>query len=151
MRQSSNRRGHGALIIMVLLVMGIILSLLFGTGGGGSGSGSTTKPGSGSGGTSYMGQVSKTRKQGKAMAQDIATQQLTLLITQYREANSNKLPKGPGDMGDDAVYFKDPWGNEMAFSFENQRGKTLVTYRSKGPDGEANTEDDVSKTDTLPF
>lgn len=142
-----SRRGHGALIIGVLLVLAIVLYLMFGMSTGGSG-GSTSK--GGGGGSTYMGQVGQTRKQGKALAQDISTQQLTLLIVQYREAN-NKLPKAPADLEDSAVYFKDPWGNEMTFSFESARGKTTVTYRSKGPDGEANTEDDVSKTDTLPF
>ena len=144
-----SRRGHGALILVVLIAMAIILYLMFGMSTGSSSGGSTSKPGSG--GSTYVGQVAKTRKQGKATAQDISTQQLTLLITQYRDANNNKLPKGPADLGDDAVHFKDPWGNPMSFSFEDQRGKTVVTYRSKGPDGEAGTEDDVSKTDTLPF
>jgi hypothetical protein len=152
MNQKPNRRGHGALIVMVLISMAIILYLMFGTTGGGSSGGSTTKPGSGGGGTSYMGQVSKTRKQGKETAADISTQQLCVLIAQYRNEN-NKLPKAPADLGDSQSYFKDAWGNEMTFSFEEQKGtgKTAVKFKSKGPDGEANTEDDVTRTDTLPF
>jgi hypothetical protein len=149
MGYNGSRRGHGALIIVVLLALAIVLYLMFGMStGGGSGAGSTSK---GGGGSTYMGQVSKTRKQGKAMAQDISTQQLTILLAQYRQENNNKLPKSPTDLADSQSAFKDPWGNELTFSFEDQRGKTVVTYRSKGPDGEANTEDDVSKTDTLPF
>jgi hypothetical protein len=139
------RRGNGALILVVLIALAIVLYLMFGMNTGGSG-GSTGK---GSGST-YMGQVGETRRQGKAAAAEISTQQLSILIAQYRNEN-NRLPKSPADMGDDRGAFRDPWGNEMTFAFEEQRGKTMVTYRSKGPDGEAGTEDDVSRPDALPF
>ena len=137
------RHGHGALILVVLIAMAIILYLMFGsTGSGGSG---------GSGGnSSYMGQVSQSRKSGKAVAADINTQQLSILIAQYRQENNNKLPASPADF-DNPGSFRDPWGGELSFSFSDSRGKTTVTYKSKGPDGEAGTEDDVTKTDTLPF
>lgn len=151
---AQTRRGNGALIISLLIVMAIILYLMFGsTGGGSSSGGSTTKPGSGSGGTSYMGQVSKTRKQGRETAADISTQQLCVLIAQYKNEHNDKLPKTPADMGDSQGYFKDRWGNEMTFSFEQQKstGKTMVKFVSKGEDGEAGTEDDVTRTDSLPF
>ncbi len=136
------RHGHGALILIVLITLAIVLYLMFGSTGGGSGGGS-------GGGTSYMGQVSKTRSNAKGMAADISTQQLSILIAQYRQEN-NKLPSGPGDF-DNAGAFKDPWGGPLSFSFSEERGKTSVTYKSNGPDGEAGTEDDVTKTDTLPF
>lgn len=143
-----SRRGHGALILVVLISIAIVLYLMFGMSTGGSSGGSTSK--GGGGGSTYMGQVAGTRKQGKETAAEISTQQLSILIAQYRNEN-NRLPKSPADMGDEQGAFRDPWGNEMAFSFEDERGKTKVTYRSKGPDGEAGTEDDVSRTDLLPF
>lgn len=148
----TSRRGHGALIIMVLITMAIVLYLMFGTGGGGGSGGSTSKPGSNSGGSSYMGQVSKTRKQGKETAADISTQHLCVLIAQYRDEN-NKLPKTAADMGDSASYFRDSWGGDLTFSFEENRqtGKVMVKFVSKGEDGQAGTEDDVTRTDSLPF
>jgi preprotein translocase subunit SecG len=138
------RRGHGALILVILIAMAIVLYLMFGSSGsGGSGAGGT-------GNSSYMGQVSQSRKSGKAVAADISTQQLSILIAQYRQENNNKLPKSPADF-DNPGAFKDPWGGELSFAFFETMGKTMVTYKSKGPDGEAGTEDDVSKTDALPF
>lgn len=138
---SCSRHGHGALILVVLIALAIVLYMMFGsTGGGGSG---------GTGGTSYMGQVSQSRKTAKATMSDISTQQLSILIAQYRQEN-RKLPTGPADF-DNPGAFKDPWGGELAFGFADERGRTTVTYTSKGPDGEAGTEDDITKTDTLPF
>ena len=62
---SPRTRGMGALLVVVLVAMLIILLLYF---GGGK--------------SSYMNQVSNTRKQGKQMAQDINTGQLTIMISQ---------------------------------------------------------------------
>lgn len=148
---SDTRRGNGALILSLLIVMAIILYLYFGTGGsGGSGNGSTSKPGSG--GSSYIGQVQQTRKKGREEAIAINTQQLSILIAQYRQENNGKLPKTPSDM-EGGGAFNDQWGHEMTFSFEEnkQTGKTTVKYHSNGPDGEPNTEDDITRTDVLPF
>lgn len=146
------RRGNGAVILSLLIVMAIVLYLLFGmnSGGGSSGGGSTGKPGSG--GSSYMGQVGKTRKQGRETANEISTGQLTQLILMYRDANNGKLPRTPADI-DSPGAFNDQWGHEMTFSFEQNKatGKTTVKYHSNGPDGEAGTEDDVTRTDVLPY
>lgn len=130
----AQRRGNMAFgLIGLLVVMAIILVLMVGINGSG---GSLTA-------------ANTTRKQGKEMAQEIATQQLSILIAQYRQEN-NKLPASPADLESPGA-FNDPWGQEMTFGFETVRGKTRVTYKSKGPDGEANTEDDVTRTDELPF
>jgi hypothetical protein len=131
-RQS--RRGHGALLIALLLAVVIGIFLLYGNMGGGS----------------YMQQVGTTRQQGKQLAQDLNTRQLSMLIAQYRSENG-KLPRTAAEMEQDAA-FKDPWGNPLLFTFEEPRmGATQVTYRSAGPDGEHNTEDDIVKTEPLPF
>lgn len=130
------RRGNGALIILVLLAMAIILFLAFGSGGGGK---------------SYMQTMSTSRKQAKQTVQDINTQQLSILIAQYRQENG-KLPKSPADLENNAADFHDQWNGPLTFTFQEQKvGPTKVIYHSNGPDGEANTEDDVTKTDTLPF
>jgi hypothetical protein len=138
MNGRTSRRGNAGLIIVVLLALAIILYLMFGNMGGGK---------------SYMGTVASTRKQAKQTVQDINTQQMSMLIAMYRQRNG-KLPKSPADMDDDAQFFKDPWGGPLTFTFEESKGgrggATRVVYHSNGPDGEAKTEDDVTKTDTLP-
>lgn len=130
-----HRHGNVAFgLIGLLIVVAIIALLMVGNFGGGS----------------YANHVSQTRKQGRETAAEISTQQLSILIAQYRQENG-KLPKGPADLEQPGV-FNDPWGNEMTFTFETDKfGKTKVTYRSKGPDGESGTPDDVNRTDTLPF
>jgi hypothetical protein len=132
--KTPTRRGHGALILVVLIAMAIMLYLMFGS----------------MGGKSYTQQISQTRKQGKALAQDINTQQLSILIAQYRQENNGKLPTSAADMENERAFL-DPWNHPLKFSFSDERGQTKVTYHSNGPDGEANTEDDVKKTESLPY
>jgi hypothetical protein len=146
---SDTRRGNGALILVVLITIAIVLYLMFGMNSGGSSGGSTSKPGGGS----YMGQVAQTRKQGRETANEISTQQLSILIAQYRQEHNGKLPKSPTDFDDGGASFNDQWGHQMSFSFEENKatGKTVVKYHSNGPDGEPGTEDDVTRTDVLPF
>ncbi len=103
----------------------------------------------GGGGKSYPQQIAETKRQSVEVAQQISTQQLTILLAQYRQEN-NKLPKSPADLDNPGV-FRDQWGNEMTFTFEDRGGVTKVTFRSNGPDGEGGTADDVVRTDTLPF
>ncbi len=133
---SPHRRGSGALILVVLIALLIILILYF---GGGK--------------SSYMNQVSNTRKQGKQVAQDINTGQLTTMISQYRQENG-KLPKTWEDMeGLPRESYMDPWGKPMTFRCEEDKrgGKTKVIFHSDGPDGEPNTEDDINRAETLQF
>jgi hypothetical protein len=130
------RRGSGAFLLVILLALAIVLYLMFGSGGTG---------------TSYMKQVSSARVNAKRTVQQINTQQLSILIGQYRQEHGS-LPKTAADMEADA-YFKDPWGGPITFTFESPRGGavTQVHYHSNGPDGEAKTEDDQDHTDTLPL
>ena len=133
---SPRSRGMGALLVVVLVAMLIILLLYFGGGN-----------------HSYMNQVSNTRKQGKQMAQDINTGQLTTMISQYRQENG-KLPKTWEDMeGLPRESYMDPWGKPMSFKFEEDKrgGKTVVIFHSDGPDGDAGTPDDVNRRETLQF
>lgn len=130
---SPRRRGAGALILVVLIALLIILLLYFNTG--------------------YTQQVSQTRKKGKQLAQDINTQQLTIMISQYRQENG-KLPTSWDQMeGLSKESYTDPWGNLMTFRCEDDKrgGKTKVIFHSDGPDGEAKTEDDINRTETLQF
>lgn len=135
-KSSPHRRGHGALILSVLIAIAIILILMFGNFGGGS----------------YMKQVSNTRKKGKDTAAEISTQQLTILIAQYRQTNG-KLPANWEELEAPAESYRDPWGQPLTFTCETDKrtGSTKVTFRSIGPDGEANTADDVVRTENLPF
>jgi hypothetical protein len=134
---SGARRGSGALILVVLIALAIILYLMFGNGGSGG---------------SYMKQMSNARVNAKRTVQEINTQQLSILIGQYRQEHG-KLPQTAADMEAEA-YFKDPWGGPITFTFESSKGPgggTRVHYHSNGPDGEAKTEDDQDKVDTLPL
>jgi hypothetical protein len=132
------RRGSGAFLLVILLALAIVLYLMFGTGGTG---------------TSYMKQVSNTRANAKKTVQQINTQQLSILIGQYRQEHGS-LPKTAADMEAEA-YFKDPWGGPITFTFETGSGGagavTKVHYHSNGPDLEPKTEDDQDRTDTLPL
>lgn len=126
------RRGHGALILVVLIAMAIILVLMF----------------SGFGGGSYMQQQTTARKQGREMAHTLNTRQLTMLISMYRDQHG-RLPKNAAEL-DNASAFRDQWGNPITFTFEqNPAGQTTVVYRSPGPDGESGTPDDIEHRDTL--
>jgi hypothetical protein len=132
------RRGHGALILIVLITLAIALYLMFGN----------------MGGTSYMQQVGQTKQRGRELAQDLSTRQLSILIAQYR-TEQNRLPKTAADLDNEAA-FRDQWGGPITFTFEEAgRGGgpagTTVIYRSNGPDGIAGTEDDIEKREILPY
>lgn len=134
---SSNphRRGNGALILVVLIAMAIILLLMFGGGN-----------------SSYMNQVSNTKKKGRETVNEINTSQLSLLIAQYRQANG-KLPTTWEEMEAPAASYTDQWGTPMTFTCETDKrtGQTKVTYRSNGPDTEPNTADDIVRKDNVPY
>jgi hypothetical protein len=127
------RHGNGVFLIGLLLVVGIILYLMFG------------KMGS----TTYMDQVKKTRDNGREMARQIRTEQMSLLIAMYRESNK-KLPKTPADLESPGA-FNDGWGVEMSFTFGEQAGKTTVIYLSAGPDNKPGNDDDVKYNDIIPY
>jgi hypothetical protein len=131
--QAASRRGNGALILMVLIVLAIGAFLMFGN----------------MGGTSYMGQVKQARDNGRNMAREIKTDQMTLLIAMYRQTN-RKLPKVPADLESPGA-FNDSWGKELSFTFEERAGKTIVRYASAGPDGVGGNADDKVYEDTLPY
>jgi hypothetical protein len=129
------RRGNGALILVVLIAMAIILFLMF---GGGK--------------SSYMNQVSNTRKKGRETVNEINTGQLSILIAQYRQT-SGKLPATWDEMEAPRESYTDQWGTPMTFTCDTDKrtGQTKVTYRSNGPDTEPNTADDIVRTENVPF
>lgn len=137
MTGSTTRRAFaGFALVGILVVLVIVLIIYFGNGGGGS----------------YAGQMSQARKQGRELAMELNTQQLTLLIATYQQS-SGRLPKTWEEMEAPAASYTDPWGNPMTFTIEEGRGggRTRVIYRSNGQDGEAGTEDDITKSDDLPL
>lgn len=128
-------RGSAAFgLIGLLLVMGIVLYLMFGN----------------MGGTSYMDQVKETRDQGRQLSIDMQTQQLLTSITQYALTN-DELPQSMEDLEAPSGAFLDPWGLQVRFTCEKdpRSGKGLVYVVSAGPDGEFDTEDDLTKTGNL--
>jgi len=122
-------------LLALLIVMGIVLYMMFGTGGNK---------------TSYMDQVKKTRDNGREMAREIKTDQMSLLIAMYRQTN-NKLPAKVADLEAPSGSFNDRWGTEMTFTFVDQGGRTMIKYKSAGPDIQYGTSDDVEYTDSVPY
>jgi hypothetical protein len=129
----SNRGAAGAGLLLVLLALLIMLVLYFSNFGGGS----------------YMKSLGTARHQAKDLVQEINTQQLSILISTYRQTN-NKLPKTAEDLESPGA-FRDPWGRDMTFVFETNGDNTKVIYHSLGPDGQPDTEDDIRKPEQLPF
>jgi hypothetical protein len=129
------RRGYAG-ILMLLVVVLIILMLYFWSAGGSG---------------NYAKQIATTRKRGQEMARDINTQQLVDLIVIYKMNNNDKLPTNAAELEAGAAL-NDQWGKPMSFTFQKdpRTGATTVTFHSDGPDGEANTEDDINKTEPLP-
>lgn len=128
-------RGSAAFgLIGLLVVLAIILYLLFGN----------------MGGTSYMDEVNKGRKQGQQASIDMQAEQLLTCITQYQLAN-DALPKSMEDLEAPAGAFVDPWGLQVRFSCEKdpRSGHGVVHIVSAGPDGEFDTEDDLTTTRDL--
>jgi hypothetical protein len=128
------RRGSGALILVVLIALAIILFLYFGGGKG-----------------SYMNQVKQTRQKGRDTAVAISFDQFNMLIGMYHQRNG-KYPRSVEEMEDDAPSFRDPWGGPVTFTIEESKGRgpAQVRYHSPGPDQTDGTPDDINKTETLP-
>jgi Bacterial type II secretion system protein G. len=101
------------------------------------------------GGKSYMQTVSDSRKQARQQVQDINTQQLNACIVAFKLQN-NRLPKTAEEL-DAGPALLDPWKKPMTFSYENEgsREGTTVVWRSAGPDGIMDTEDDIVKREKL--
>lgn len=135
-------------LIALLIVVAIIFFLFFGVGG----SSSTNTGGSASTGTGgYIGAVGETRKTAKAASFNINTQQIGLLIAQYRDTNKN-LPRTFDDIDAPPSMKVDPWGNPITFTFDEKPGANTirVIYRSNGPDGKPGTSDDQTVTGEIP-
>ncbi len=138
-RQKSRvaRRGNAAFgLIGILVVMAIILYLMFGN----------------MGGTTSMDEVNKARKQGEQVSIDMQAQQLLTSVTQYQLAN-DALPQSMEDLEAPAKAYLDPWGLQVRFTCEKdlRSGKGLLHIVSAGPDGEFETEDDLTMTKDLPM
>lgn len=123
-------RGNAAIgLIGVLVVMAIVLYLLFGN----------------MGGTTYMDEVKKGRDQGQQTNLDMQAQQLLTSVTQYQLAN-DALPRSMEDLEAPAGAYLDPWGLQVRFTCEKDErsGRGVLRIVSAGPDGEFETEDDLT-------
>lgn len=123
-------RGNAAFgLIGVLVVMAIVLYLLFGN----------------MGGTTYMDEVKKGRDQGQQANLDMQAQQLLTSVTQYQLAN-DALPGSMEDLEAPVGAFLDPWGLQVRFTCEKDErsGRGVLRIVSAGPDGEFETEDDLT-------
>jgi hypothetical protein len=120
-------------LIGLLLVMAIVLYLMFGMNGG------------------TMQQAAKTRDNSRQLVIDINTRDLLTLIANHR-VTYDELPADMAALEAAPGSFRDPWGTELTFSYEDARAvPVVVIIESAGPDGEFDTEDDVVKREKLPF
>lgn len=130
-------RGRASVgLIGLLIVTAIGLYLLFGN----------------MGGTSSMNEVKKGREQGQRVGIDMQSEQLITVITQYQLANDT-LPQTMADIEAPPNAYLDPWGTQIRFTCEEDRrgGKGVIHIVSAGPDGEFDTEDDLTVTRDLPI
>jgi hypothetical protein len=130
-------RGFGAGgvgLLVILIALCIILYMMFGNGGSGK---------------SYVQGIQAGRNNARELKADIQTYGFTQLIVAYH-AQNGKLPKTAEELGEEASL-RDPWGNQMSFTYQPENGKTFVVYHSNGPDGQPNTQDDIIKRDQLPI
>ncbi len=122
-------------LLVLLIVIAIALYVMFGIQGKGT-----------------VGAAAQSRATAQAAVFNINTQQLTILISDYRQQHDNKLPKTAAELEAPPGTFKDPWGGEISFEFKEDAVKgTLVTFRSAGKDGQKGTADDVVSTAPLPY
>ena len=132
---SVSNSGRAAIgLIGLLVVTLIVLYLMFGN----------------MGGTTYMDEVDKTRKQGQQVSIDMQSEQLLTCITQYQLTN-DALPESMADLDVPENAFVDPWGLQVRFTCEKDpgTGRGVVHIVSAGPDGEFDTEDDLTTTRDL--
>lgn len=136
MERHQSRRGNiGIGLLVLLIVIAIALYVMFGIQGKGT-----------------VGTAVQSRATAQAAVFNINTQQLSILISDYRQQHDNKLPKSPADLEAPSGTFADPWGGQITFEFKDDPVKgTIVTFRSPGKDGKPNTPDDVVSTGPLPY
>jgi type II secretory pathway pseudopilin PulG len=130
------RRGWVGLgLLALLVVLGIVLVLYFGNFGG----------------SSYSQQMATSRQTARDIRAGIETRQLVLLIATTRQ-QTGRVPMTPADFEDvPPGTFRDPWGGELRWDYDDPRAPTQVTIRSAGADGEWGTDDDVAQDERLPF
>jgi hypothetical protein len=136
MQQHPSRRGNiGIGLLVLLIVVAIALYVMFGMQGKGT-----------------VGAAAQSRATAQTAVFNINTQQLAILISDYRQQHDNKLPKSPADLEAPPSTFTDPWGGQITFEFKEDPIKgTIVTFRSAGKDGKMNTPDDVVASSPLPY
>jgi len=132
MRPSLVRRGHGILILSVLLAVALMFVLMYGNFGGGG---------------SYTQQIAKTRDTARVIAAEIKGRDLATLIAQYR-ADNNKLPESLADLEAPPAATRDQWGQDLTISYKDD---DVVVITSIGADGQAGTEDDSVIEERIPF
>jgi hypothetical protein len=126
----TTRSGRAAVgLIGLLLVTAIVLYLLFGN----------------MGETTYMDEVQKGKERGQEVSLEMQAQQLLTSVTQYQLAN-DALPRTMEDLEAPAGAFVDPWGLQVRFTCEKEErsGRGVLRIESAGPDGEFETEDDLT-------
>lgn len=130
------RRGFSGLgIIAILIVLAIVLFMYFG------------------GKKSYVQTVVEAKKQSEGMNLEIQAQQLGILVAEYRMNHNDAAPKTYNDLGADPASFLDKWGAPLRFRVDpTSAGRPpVLIVTSSGPDGQPDTEDDITTAASLPL
>ncbi len=144
------RIGGGAILALLLVVVigaflmfGDMSALLGGSGGGGNTGGGP------SGGTSYIGQVGKSRGIARAARLEMNLSQIATTVAIFREQN-RRLPRDIAELEIGSAG-NDQWGNPVRISFEGPGDATNMRVISAGEDEEFGTEDDLEALEAVPY
>ncbi|MEL7472164.1 MAG: hypothetical protein AAGK04_02520 [Planctomycetota bacterium] len=130
------RRGWAGLVgLLAVLVIMLILMIVSGGSGGG-----------------YLRQSANTRQQAQAMRAQIDMQQVATMVAQYH-LQHDEYPSTLAEAGLDALpQFRGELGARARLRVVDERGSPKrVEIVRPGPDGELDTEDDLTESATLPF
>lgn len=128
--------GIGLLVVLIAVVIG--MWLMFGQ--------------KGPGGSTYMENIQKTQEESKSLAIGLQARQVAMMVAQ-QEAATGTYPESMDEIDDfDPSTLVDEWGEpfRMALIREGRRVRR-IEFRSAGPDGLFDTEDDVVHLENLPY
>lgn len=128
--------GIGLLVVLIAVVIG--MWLLFGQ--------------KGPGGSTYIENIQKTQEDSKSLAIALQARQVAMLVAQ-QEAATGTYPESMNQIDDfDPTSLVDEWGEPFTMKLirEGRRVRS-IEFRSAGPDGQFDTEDDVVHNEKLPY
>jgi len=106
----------------------------------------------GPGGSTYIENIQKTQEESKNLAIGLQARQVAMMVAQ-QEAATGTYPESMDEIDDfDPSTLVDEWGEpfRMVLIREGRRVRN-IEFRSAGPDGLFDTEDDVVHLENMPY